>query len=288
MQPPLQPSIQGRARRPRRSWALAALVAVLVSACGGERPVTVFAAASLADVMEEIAAAWEAAHPELPLELSFAGSSTLARQIAAGAPADLFVSADRAQLLAAERLQYAAAVPIAGNRLVVVGPPEAEELGGPSDLLSVDRLAMADPTAVPAGVYAREWLLREGLWDALRPRVVPTVDVRSALAAVAAGDLPAGIVYQTDATAGGSAERVRVIYRVPVERAPHILYFAAPVVDGAEAGAHPLLDFLTTPAAGEIFRRHGFVHLPAGEPAPPLPAEDDRGRERGSAAGAGS
>jgi molybdate transport system substrate-binding protein len=248
-----------------------ALASLWLAACGGPESVTVFAAASLADAMEEVEAAWEADHPERPVELSFAGSQTLARQIAAGAPADLFVAADRDRLMAAERLVYEEAVPLLGNRLVVIVPAGVEL--SPADLAAVSTLALGDPEAgVPAGVYARSWLRREGLWDRLAPRVVATSDVRGAVAAVASGAAEAGVVYRTDVRNAGDAERLSVAFEVPSARAPRILYFAAPVTDvvgGAGSDGRPFLDFLTGPQAGEIFRRHGFEHLPAGLAGPP-------------------
>lgn len=236
------------------------LAVVLLAACGGPDSVTVFAAASLADAMTEIETAWETDHPDRPVEMSFAGSQVLARQIAAGAPADLFVAADRDRLLAAERLVYEEAVPLLGNRLVVVVP--AGETLAPTDLADVPSLALGDPEAgVPAGVYARAWLGREGLWNRLEPRVVAAGDVRGAVAAVASGAAAAGIVYRTDVRGD---PRVAVAFEVATSRGPRIVYFAAPVEGGAQADDHPFLDFLTSPVAGEIFRRHGFEHLPAG------------------------
>lgn len=249
-------------------FLVGALAGFLLPACGGPEPVTVFAAASLADALTEIETAWEADHPDRPVELSFAGSQTLARQIAAGAPADLYVAADRDRLLAAERLVYEEAVPLLGNRLVVIVP--AGQTLAPIELADparVPSLALGDPEAgVPAGVYARAWLEREGLWNRLAPRVVATSDVRAAVAAVASGAAAAGVVYRTDARGD---ERLAVAFEVSTARAPRIVYFAAPVVGGTESDGHPFLDFLTSAEAGEIFHRHGFEHLPAGLAGPP-------------------
>jgi molybdate transport system substrate-binding protein len=225
-------------------------------------PLAVFAAASLADAMGEVGQAWRQAGGG-PVEFNFAGSSTLAQQIAAGAPADLFLSANWAQLERAGRSRPADRLELLGNSLVVVIPASAggQPLSGPRQLLGFERLALADPEAVPAGVYARLWLEREGLWAQLSGRVVPALDVRAALASVASGSLPAGVVYATDAA---GERRVTVVYRVPPERGPAVRYWAAPIADGPApvAARDAFFTFLRSPAAGELFRRHGFQFLP--------------------------
>ncbi|HUF77959.1 MAG TPA: molybdate ABC transporter substrate-binding protein, partial [Thermoanaerobaculia bacterium] len=179
----------------------------LLAGCGGERePLLVFAAASLADALEEAGAAWEEGHPDTPVAFNFNSSNDLARQIAAGAPAGLFLSADRERLVAAGRADLTAAVALLGNELVVVAPAgSGTSVAGARGLLAFDRLGLADPEAVPAGVYARDWLEAEGVWDELSDRVVPALDVRANLAAVASGSVPAGVVYATDA---GTSDRV--------------------------------------------------------------------------------
>ncbi len=267
--------------------SVGALGACVPGAGSEEEPLLVFAAASLADVMEEAAAAWEAAPDGGPIELSFAGSNDLARQIAAGAPADLFVAADRARLEAAGaggRVDPERAVPLLGNELVVVVPASAGSVptvASARDLLAFDRLGLADAEAVPAGVYARAWLEAEGVWQELRDRVVPALDVRANLAAVASGSVQAGVVYATDAVAAGGAGpglagRVRIAYRVPAgDGAPPVVYWAAPVVDDGGDGRPTgrFLDFLAGPEAAEIFRRHGFRHLPTERPSEPRAPE---------------
>jgi molybdate transport system substrate-binding protein len=251
-------------------------------ACGpapgtDDGPLLVFAAASLADALEEVGGAWEAEHPGEPVDFSFAGSNDLARQIAAGAPADLFVAADRERLeMAGGGIDVDRAVALLGNELVVVVPAAdmtgeaVPEVRSARDLLAFERLGLADPEAVPAGVYARRWLEASGVWEELAPRVVPALDVRANLAAVASGSVSVGVVYATDA-AGGVLGRVRVVHRV---EAP-IVYWAAPVAEDrrgplraqvrAQGRALRFLDFLAGPEAGAIFERHGFRHLP-GQP----------------------
>lgn len=253
-------------RRGLAAGGLALVGLTVVAAAGGGcrgsagEPALVFAAASLADVLTEAARELGAGRADMRFDFNFAGSNVLAQQILSGAPADLFLSADRRQV---ERLVAAGAVradevtPLAANRLVVVVPSgsRAGELSSPRELLRFRRLALADPEAVPAGLYARAWLEREGLWDELAPRVVPALDVRAALAAVAAGSLEAGVVYASDAR---TADRVEVVYRVPPERAGPIEYVAAPIAGRGGGPAGELLAFLGGPAGRALLRRHGF------------------------------
>lgn len=223
--------------------------------------ILVFAAASLSDSLTEIGRAYEAGGGG-KVVFNFAGSNDLARQIDSGAPAAVFLSANRAQV---EHLEKSGKVkpgetfPFLGNILVVIAPREsaAPPLTGARGLLGFPRLSLAEPAAVPAGVYAKTWLEKEGIWQQIAPKVVPALDVRAALAAVAAGNLPAGIVYATDAT---SSDKVRVIYRVPAEATPDLRYYAAPVAPGSPA-ATAFLAFLKGPKAREIFVRAGFSPL---------------------------
>ena len=261
----------------RRRWltvavAPAAMALFTTRPVSAAEPLLVFAAASLADAVTEAGGAWERGGGT-PLAYNFAGSNTLAQQIAAGAPAALFLAADEAQMegaVAAGRVRAGTAVGLLGNRLVVVVPADhGVQLSAAADLLRFPRLAIADPEAVPAGVYARRWLEAQGLWERLAPRVVPALDVRAALAAVAGGHLPAGIVYATDAA---TSDRVAVAYAVPDGEAPPVRYFAAPVEGRREADAAALLRFLQGPEARRIFVRYGFTVLGAEPPPPTAPA----------------
>ncbi len=241
--------------------APAAPAAPPVSAASARPEILVFAAASLSDVLTEIGRGYEASGGS-KVSFNFAGSNDLARQIEAGAPAAVFLSANRAQ---AERLEKAgkvkpgASFPLLGNILVVIAPRESATppVTGARDLLRFERLSLADPAAVPAGVYAKTWLEKEGLWPQFAPKVVPALDVRAALAAVAAGNLPAGIVYATDAA---SSDKVKVIYRVPADATPDLRYYAAPVAPGSPAAA-AFLAFLKGPRARQVFVRAGFTPI---------------------------
>jgi molybdate transport system substrate-binding protein len=217
----------------------------------------VLAAASLSDALEEIARGFRA-ETGRGVVLAFGGSGNLARQIQAGAPAEVFVSADVTRVDELERAGFvkpSERVDLLSNRLVVVVPAGA----GPvprsvADLARLPRLALADPSAAPAGVYARAWLERVGLWTTLRDRVVPTLDVRAALAAVATGSVPAAIVYRTDAR---TSPHVRVAFEAAAADVPQIIYAAA-LITGAGPTARAFFAHLRSPEARAVFRRLGF------------------------------
>lgn len=250
-------------RRPLRALLLLAPLALALA----PRPVAaeevlVFAAASTVDVLPPIAEAFtkETGHV---VRFSFAGSSTLARQILAGAPADLFLSADEGHMdLVARvgRLREGTRRDLLTNELVVVVPADSKlTVGKADDLLAVKRLALADPTAVPAGIYAAAWLEKRGVWSRLAPRILPTLDVRAALAAVAAEAADAGLVYRTDAAAPSLARKIRVAYAVPASETPRIAYPIAALAGGrSPAAALAFARFLAGASARAVFERAGF------------------------------
>lgn len=224
--------------------------------------ITVFAAASLTDSLKEIAAAYEKQSGDKIL-FNFAASSILARQIEEGAPADLFFSADEAQMngLAKKGLiDPATRKSCLGNSLVVVIPNDsALQIKSASDLTNatVKQIALADPKAVPAGVYARAWLEKLQLWPAIEPKVVPTENVRAALAAVESGNVEAGVVYKTDAAI---SRNVKIAYEVPAKDAPSITYPMALVKDSKQPEAvKKFLHYLSSEEAGQVFTRYGFL-----------------------------
>lgn len=215
-----------------------------------------FAAASLTDALTEIGRDWKARSGH-PVVFSFGASGDLARQIAAGAPADVFFSADVDRVRALERaglVRPGDCVEALSNVLAVVVPSAAPaSVRTPEDLLKLRRLALADPEIVPAGAYARQWLESLGLWAKLRDRLVPTLDVRAAVAAVAAQGADAGIVYRTDVT---PTSGVRIAFEVG--NGPRILYGLAPLA-ASRAGARDFVRFLLGPLAREVYRRRGFL-----------------------------
>jgi molybdate transport system substrate-binding protein len=222
--------------------------------------IVVSVAASLADVMSELARRHQQATGQ-EVRLNVAGSNVLARQIVEGARADLFISADVAQMDVAERagrLVQGSRVDLLTNQLVVVGAPGSTlTVDGPAALATATlrRLALGNPDSVPAGVYARQWLEKAGVWTAVADRVVPTVTVRAALAAVRSGRADAAVVYATDARTEPS---VPVLYVVPPGDAPPVRYPAA-VVDGPRrAAAERFLAWLRGADAGAVFTAAGF------------------------------
>jgi molybdate transport system substrate-binding protein len=237
-----------------------ALVAGAVSA--GE--LTVFAAASLTDALGEIGAAYQKTSADRVL-YNFAASSLLARQIQEGAPADLFFSADEEKmdgLVGRNLVAKETRVSLLSNTLaVVVARDSALAIRSPEDLAasSVRKLALAQPQTVPAGIYAKAYLVGIGLWPKVADRVVPTENVRAALAAVESGNADAGIVYRTDAWI---SKNVRIAWEVPRETGPRISYPVA-VLSGSKdpAGARRFLAYLQAPPALDVFRRFGFLLL---------------------------
>ena len=237
------------------AWALLALPAAGVE-------IHVSAAASLTDALQEIATAYEATAGDHVL-LNLGASSLLARQIEEGAPADLFLSADEAKMDQLDRKKLLLAgtrQSVLSNTLVVVVPTDSKlKIAGPADLASpaIHALALAEPQTVPAGIYAKEYLQKAGLWSKVIDRVVPTENVRAALAAVESGNVEAGIVYKTDAEI---SKKVRVAYEVPRATGPKISYPFAVLAGSKEpAAARRLLEYLTSAPALDVFRRYGFL-----------------------------
>ncbi|MBV8517493.1 MAG: molybdate ABC transporter permease subunit [Acidobacteria bacterium] len=228
--------------------------------------VRVFAAASLADAVEAIGAQYARAGGGRVL-VHAAGSPTLARQIEEGAPADVFFSADNAtmdRLVARGLVDVGTRVSVLSNALVVVVPRDAPAMTSPRELLRVRRLALAEPSTVPAGIYARTYLERKVLWTALAPHVIPTENVRGALRAVASGGADAAIVYRTDAL---TTNDVRVAYEVPRDDAPPIAYAFAVLTHAHDrAGAQRFLAYATHEGL-PVFAREGFITNAAPAPA---------------------
>jgi molybdate transport system substrate-binding protein len=222
----------------------------------------VFAAASTTNALQELAPAFARATGH-EVEFAFGASSDLARQAVAGAPADAFLSADAVRMDTLDKaglVQPGTRVDLLSNRLVVVVPSDVKgRLVGPEGLKGVKRLALADPAAVPAGVYAKAWLEKAGLWKALEPKVVPALDVRAALSAVESGRVDAGVVYATDAA---QSKKVKVAFAVPDADAPRITYPVAALAKGkAPEAGRAFVRFLQTDEARKVFARQGFIVL---------------------------
>lgn len=223
---------------------------------------TVHAAASLTDAMKEIGAAYEQESGD-KVQFNFGASSMLARQIEEGAPADLFLSADEAKMDALEKkglLLTGTRRSLLSNLLVIVVANNARaEPRSATDLTKPEykKIALAEPQSVPAGIYAREYLQKLKLWDALKEKVVPTENVRSALAAVESGNVDAGFVYTTDALI---SKKVKVAVEIPADEGPRISYPIAIVKSSREPErARKLEDYFSGPEAKAIFKKFGFV-----------------------------
>jgi molybdate transport system substrate-binding protein len=222
----------------------------------------VSAAASLTDALREIGANYQKATGDTLL-FNFGASSLLARQIMEDAPADLFISADELWM---DRLQQRGFVvnksrkSILSNTLVIIVPSDSGlQIKSPKDLAdpAIRNVAVAEPQTVPAGIYAKEYLRKLRVWDAITYKVIPTDNVRGALAAVESGNVETGIVYKTDALV---SRAVRIAYEVPAKEGPEISYPIAVVAASKQKeAAQRFVDYLQGAAARETFKKYGFL-----------------------------
>jgi molybdate transport system substrate-binding protein len=235
---------------------LAALALALVAPAHAQ---TVFAAASMKNALDEVSM-----HFPSKVILSYGASSALARQIENGAPADVFVSADLDWMDYLEKkglLAPGTRRNLLGNRLVLIAPANEPVKLQPAPgfpilkILGNGRIALAEPNSVPAGKYAKAALEKLGVWNGVSHRVAAAENVRAALALVARGEAPLGVVYETDAKAEPG---VMVAGVFPPESHPPIVYPAA-VLTRAKGAAAPFLEFLSSPRARAIFEKHGFT-----------------------------
>jgi molybdate transport system substrate-binding protein len=242
-------------------WILLPL-AIGGSAAAG--PLTVFAAASLKNALDDIDNAWKEQGGQ-GVQASYASSSTLAKQIEQGAPADVFLSAD-AQWMDYVMKRGLVATPhdLLGNRLALIAGSGTEikvdirpgfDLAGP---LGNGRLAVGDPSNVPAGIYAKEALQHLGAWQAVEMHLAPAADVRAALTLVSRGEAPLGIVYETDAKVD---PKVRIVALFPESSHTPIHYPVAVVKASTNPDAAKFAAFLDSAAARQIFQRYGFTVL---------------------------
>jgi molybdate transport system substrate-binding protein len=242
-------------------FGLAWVLVCALAACGrsmGKGELLVFAAASTAEAMTEIGKSFEA-RTASNVRFSFGPSKDLAHQVRQGAPADLLVSADAEtieSLVGAGLVLPSERRAIASNRLVVVVPADSKlQIAAPADLKRANHIALADPAVAPAGAYAKKWLESQGLWNDVADRIIPTLDVRAALAAVASGRVESGVVYATDAATSAG---VRVAYEVPPAGAPDIVYVAGRIVRSKNPASTSFLELLGGDEARATFAHHGF------------------------------
>lgn len=247
-------------------WICATVILIAASAnCGtggDESPPTVFAAASLADVLVEAAEAYREGTGQR-VDFNFGGSNALANQVAGlSAPADAVIFAGEAPmrlLIEADLVSADEVVTLMRNELVVVAGPDAMDLQQVADLAEAERgrIAIADPALAPAGAYSQAALQATGIWDVVQPRLVATLDVRAVIGAVASGSADYGLVYRTDAM---TANGVRAVLSVPAESHPEIIYPAAVINDSPRsARAAEFTEFLRGGSARQILSSHGFI-----------------------------
>lgn len=242
--------------------------AATADAAAARERILVFAAASVALPLQALADAYQNDN-NVRIDISAAATSTLARQIARGAPANLFVSASipwMDHLATRDRLVDNSRSQFLGNTLVMIAPrdaatPVALEPDAMTARLADGRLAVADPDHVPAGIYAREALINLGLWRGVSERLAAAPNVVAAMNFVARGETPLGIVYATDALA---SDKVRVVARFPIETHSPVVYELALVRGHASPAARAFFAYLTGDAARTAFEAAGFVFQPTG------------------------
>ncbi|GGE99414.1 molybdate ABC transporter substrate-binding protein [Aliidongia dinghuensis] len=254
-------------RRPFRFGLLVvALLAAFTARPAAAADLLVFAAASLKNALDDAIADY-GKRTGVKIDVSYAASGPLARQIEAGAPADLFISADLQwmdEIAQHDLIRPESRVDLLGNRLVLVAAKDdkrAITIGPDTDLAALigsGRLAIGDPQSVPAGKYAESALEKLGLWAKVEPKLARAESVRAALALVSRGEAPLGIVYATDAAADPG---VRVAAEFPATSYPPVIYPAALVKASHSPQAQPFLEYLEGAAAAPFFTRQGFTRL---------------------------
>lgn len=250
---------------------LAAAVALFIAAFGAVAPalaadVVVFAAASLKDALDAINADWQKANGKRAT-ISYAASSALAKQIEAGAPADVFISADLDWMDYLDKKQLIATGSrhdLLSNALVLIAPADSTAKldiapGFPlAKMLNGGKLAMADPNAVPAGKYGKAVLTRLGVWDQVVGSIASAENVRAALLLVARGEAPLGIVYKTDAAI---EPKVRIVATFPPDSVPPIVYPIGLTASSKNPDGPAFVGFLSGPDAVKQFDKYGFAVL---------------------------
>lgn len=227
--------------------------------------ITIFAAASLTNALQSITTQYQQEH-QTEVTTSFASSSTLARQIEAGAPADLFMSADQKWMDYAQKNQSIdgkSRITLLSNSLVLIAPKDSPQQPLTIDehtdwnrLLQGGSLAVGDPQHVPVGIYAKQALQKLGAWNILADKLAPAQDVRSGLVLVERGEVPLGIVYSSDALI---SPKVKVIGHFPQQVYPKVEYPLAIVADHDSPAVRAFYQYLQEPQAAAIFKQYGFI-----------------------------
>ena len=228
-----------------------------------KKPVMVFAAASTTNAVTDVAALFSNT-TGIDVSLSFASSSTLAKQIQSGAPANVYISANQKWMNFLEEkklIDAAGRFDLLSNRIVLISPKSSNvhinisTASNLEEILGKGRLAMGDPSHVPAGMYAKQALENLGLWKQVKDKLAPAKDVRSALTLVEREEVPLGIVYATDAAI---SSKINIVGEFPKDSHSPIAYPVALVTGNATPSAERFLDFLKTPEVATIFITYGF------------------------------
>lgn len=245
-----------------RQWAICFVLCISTRGVAFADPVTVYAAASLTSVLQDLSKIAE--KNKMPLRLSFGGSSTFAKQIVQGAPVDIYFSANERwmdYLAEEEMLEPSTRVDLLGNSLVVIAPKdEGFDVEPRSDFdfsgAFRGRLSLGDPSHVPAGIYAKEALEKLGWWDALTGRLAPSGDVRGALTLVARGECSVGIVYATDAS---MSKGVEILATLPDSLLQEPIVYPLAVVKGRlTPEVEAVMRFFQSKEAKAVFQKYGF------------------------------
>jgi molybdate transport system substrate-binding protein len=252
----------------RRSWlGLAVALSLAPGMAQAQGNVVVFAAASLKNALDEIAATWSKDTGKPVPKISYAASPALAKQMEQGAPADMFISADldwMDYVQGKNLIKNDTRFNLLGNKIVIIAPKDSKitNLAIKSDdlakALAGGRLSMANVDAVPAGKYGKAALEKLGAWNAVKNSIAQAENVRAALLLVARGEAPLGIVYGTDAA---SEPNVRTVATFPEDSHPPIIYPAALTKDSNNADAKAFFDFLRSTKARSSFEKQGFTVL---------------------------
>lgn len=249
-----------------KQWAMLLMIVLSSMSFLAQAKTTVFAAASMTNALEQIAAEYHKQYPTQEIVFSFASSSTLARQITENAPADIFISADQQWVdFLAEKgaIEEDSRQNVAGNALVMIAPKDSKietvDLTNAQWQSALDGsfLAVADPSHVPAGIYAKTAFTYLNQWDGLQKRLARADNVRKALLFVEKGEAPLGVVYQTDAMI--SADNVKIV-AVFLENSHMPIEYPAAIVKGhGRAETRDFFDYLHSAPAKAIFRQNGFT-----------------------------
>ncbi len=247
-----------------KQFARAVMLSCAVLALSVQAKITVFAAASMTNALEDVKAAYLKANPNEEIDFSFASSSVLARQITEGAPADVFISADQKWMdFLAEKnaIVSDSRFDLVGNKLVMIAPEKSqvEHVDLTDDkwqaVLKDSYLAVGDPAHVPAGKYAKAAFTHLNQWNALEDKLARANNVRAALALVEQGESPLGVVYATDAAA---SKKVKVVAVFPNGSHPPVEYPAAIVAGHDNQESRNFLNYLKSEPAKKIFEQFGF------------------------------